>query len=162
MRTRIMKHCDKQHRARHLSLHYSVWDFEDVVSDIWVTLSRFPAFKPTPNGDSISRYTLQGCALLLNLEEMFMSCVLQTLRHHNLERYLPKGAFIPSAGLHLNIALPLCQGFSTQSGEVVTRQIFMDAIHSSDAVREWAASWRNSHNSLGYSSNPLLRGYWAR
>lgn len=84
------------------------------------------------------------------------------LWHHNLERYLPKGAFIPSAGLHLNIALPLCQGFSTQSGEVVTRQIFMDAIHSSDAVREWAASWRNSHNSLGYSSNPLLRGYWAR
>lgn len=163
MRARIMKHRDKQHRARHPSLHYSVWDFEDVVGDIWVTLSRFPAFKLTPTGDSISRHTLQDCALLLNLEEMFMSCVLQTLRHHHLERYLPKGTFIPWAGSHLNIALPLWQGFSTQSGEVVTRQTFIDAIHSSDkAVQKWAASWRNSYNSLRYSSDPLLRGYWAR
>lgn len=161
MRVRILKHCDQKHRVRNPSLHYSVWDSQDVVGDIWVTLSRFPDFKLPKT--SISCHQLEDRALLLNLEEMFMSCVLQTLRRHHLECYLPKGTSIPWAGSHLNIALPLWQGFSTQSGEVVTRQTFIDAMHSSDkAVREWAASWRNSYNSLRYSSDPLLRGYWAQ
>lgn len=53
--------------------------------------------------------------------------------------YLPKGPSIPLAGSHLNIVLPLWQGFSTQSGEVVTRQTFIGVIHSSDS-----SSWMGS------------------
>jgi hypothetical protein len=67
------------------------------------------------------------------------------------------------AGSHLDSALPPWQGFSLQSGEVVTRQAFVDAFHSSNpAVRKWAESWRNTYKSLRDSSNPRLREYWAQ
>jgi hypothetical protein len=105
MRVRIMKHCDKQHRARHPSLHYSVWDSECVIGDTWVTLSRFPNLELSQ--DTISRYTLEDFALILNLEEMFMSCVLQTLRCHHLESYLPKRISIPWALTFEHCASPL-------------------------------------------------------
>lgn len=162
IRERIRKHCDEQYRKRHPSLHYSVWESHDVVGDIWVTLSRFPDSNLL--GDSsIFRPTLEERALLLNLQEAYMSCVLQTLRRHHLERYLPENTFMPWAGSHLNLALPQWQGFSTQSGEVVTRQTFIDALHSSDpALRKWAASWRNCYNTLRDSPDPRLRGYWAQ
>ncbi len=147
LRDRIQKHCDKKHRKLNPSLHYGVWDSDDIIGDAWVTLSLFSS----PNlldDDIIPPLAIHERELLLNLEEMFLACVFQTLRRHHLERYLPTGTSMPWAGSHLNLALPLWQGFSTQSGDVVTRQTFAEAIHSSDpTLRKWAASWRNAYNS---------------
>lgn len=153
MRVRIADHNNKEHRTGHSSLHYSVWDSTTDMDSIFVKLASFRREK--------SRHL----ALLLNIEEMLLSCVFQTLRSKDLQKYLPKGYPMPWAGYHLNVALPLWQGFSDEvnTQEVLTKDAFQDALLSANPlVRKWAEDLRDGFHDLASSPEPMLRDYWRK
>lgn len=115
MRERIQKHCDGQYRKRHPSLHYSVWGSDDVVGDSWVTMSLFGASSMSPV--TLRRSLSHACFRLFGVMVWSGTC----LKDFN------------AIGSHSSLALPLWEGFSTRSGEVVTRQTFIEAINSPDS-----------------------------
>lgn len=106
--------------------------------------------------------------LLLNLAEMWMACIFQTLSTPYLEAYLPEGVAIPWGGYHLNVALPLWQSsrdgldedqMSTDSPS--SRQAFTALLRSPDnSIRQWAESWRAGFNQLRNSPDSRLREYY--
>jgi hypothetical protein len=155
---RIGRHCNKDYRKKHPSLHYSLWDAGNITGDIFVILSTLDVLSHT----EFQSLSPADKALLLNLQEMFMSCVLQTLRSTDLQFFLPDETPKPWSGLHLNVVLPLFQGFTDgDSTGPVTRQNFADALHSpNDEVRKWAKLCRDSFNDLRDSPDPRLRDYW--
>jgi hypothetical protein len=90
-----VRHIDPIYRHRHTSLHYRVWDSIENVNSIFVENATVPTKKD------------QKMAQLLNLLEIYTSCIFQTLRHNDLEKYLPDDITIPWGGHHLSVALPL-------------------------------------------------------
>lgn len=94
---------------------------------------------------------------------MYTACVFQTLRHNDLEIYLPDDIAIPWGRRHLNVALPLWKWFSDETNmeEAVTRETFKDALFSPDPlVRQWAEGLRDSFRAIRSSPDRLQRGYW--
>lgn len=158
MSERIGRNCNKDYRKKHPSLQYSLWDAGNITGDIFVILSTLDVLWHT----EFQSLSPADKALLLNLQEMFISCVLQTLRSTDLQFFLPDGTPKPWSGLHLNVVLPLFQGFTDgDSTGPVTRQSFADALHSpNDEVRKWAKLCRDSFNDLRDSPDPRLRDYW--
>jgi hypothetical protein len=101
--------------------------------------------------------------LLLNLLEMWMCLVFQTLRGVHLDEYLPAAARKLWAGCHLNVALPLWQSFnSVPNAEVMGgRTAFQEyLIHEDPEVRQWAKEHRDAFNDIRNSPDPALREYY--
>ena len=67
LRERVQNHNDRQYRSRHPSLHYHVWGSVEDMESVFVTL----AVGKIP--------TYQTEQLILNLQEMWMACIFQTL-----------------------------------------------------------------------------------
>jgi hypothetical protein len=87
--------------------------------------------------------------LLLNLVEMWMCNVFQTLPRTSLEKYAPLGSRIAWAGQHLNVALPLWQSFRDNEDSKlweeqamgVSKEGFRDFLFSADPpIRAWLES----------------------
>jgi hypothetical protein len=101
--------------------------------------------------------------LLLNLQEMWMSLVFQTLRGFHLDEFLPPGSNKLWAGNHLNVSIPLWQSFTaipnaeTKGGSLAFKEYL---CHKDPAVRHWAEDARDAFNDLRNSPDPLLRRYY--
>lgn len=105
--------------------------------------------------------------LFLNLQEMWMSLVFQTLTSLSLDEYLPKDVNTFWSGNHLNVALPLWQGFTGNETQDAMkdatggRASFQQYLMSDDpTIRQWAENARDSFNDIRNSPDPVLRGYY--
>ncbi|KAE8335971.1 hypothetical protein BDV24DRAFT_155573 [Aspergillus arachidicola] len=153
LRERIRTHNDIYRRKRNPSLHYHVWDSAEDMESIFVTLGT--SEKPT----SVKTQ------LLLNLLEMWMALVFQTLTSLHLDEYLPDSVNRLWSGHHLNVALPLWQGFTDEdqavSEAVGGRISFQQHLFSEDpTIRQWAESARDAFNDIRNSPDALLRQYY--
>ncbi|CAI7577147.1 unnamed protein product [Penicillium crustosum] len=92
---RIEKHKDPRHRSKNMGLHYSVWGSAVDMKSAFVTL----AILDPPSSTQTQ--------LVLNLAEMWMCLVFQTLTSLHLGSWLPKNTNAMWSGNHLNVALPL-------------------------------------------------------
>lgn len=97
---------------------------------------------------------------MLNINEMWMTLILQTLSTNNLTEWLPGQA--EWAGRHLNVALPLWQSLSN---DLIDRQEAIGSFASfttspDPTIREWAWNLRNSYNELRHSADETIRKYY--
>lgn len=143
-----MYHNNPHYRQRCPSLHYNVWGS---VQGIQSTFVRLAINAPI---DSIHK------RLMLNINEMWMSLILQTLSTNNLTEWLPGQA--EWAGRHLNVALPLWQSLSN---DLIDRQEAIGSFASfttspDPTIREWAWNLRNSYNALRHSTDETIRKYY--
>ncbi|KAE8313701.1 hypothetical protein BDV41DRAFT_564118 [Aspergillus transmontanensis] len=141
LRERIRTHNDIYRRKRNPSLHYHVWDSAEDMESIFVTLGT--SEKPT----SVKTQ------LLLNLLEMWMALVFQTLTSLHLDEYLPDSVNRLWLGHHLNVALPLWQGFTDEDQ---AQHLFSE----DPTIRQWAESARDAFNDIRNSPDALLRQYY--
>ena len=101
--------------------------------------------------------------LLLNMQEMWMSLIFQTLRGIHLDEFLPEGPKSLWAGSHLNVALPLWQGFTAVpnidaiGGRVGFQEYLFD---NNPLIRQWAENLRDAFNDIRNSPDPELRQYY--
>ncbi|KAL4891253.1 hypothetical protein BDV59DRAFT_209145 [Aspergillus ambiguus] len=153
-RLRIIDHNDPKYRRRHPCLHYHVWDALDEPESVFIGLAVISSVDPETLG------------YVLNLAEMWMACVFQTLRRNDLERFLPEGTPVMWAGQQLNVALPLWQRFPgeelmDESQMLPGRESFSDLLFSENpTIRQWASETRDAFNDLRDSPNPHLRQYY--
>lgn len=152
---RIRTHNDPTHRRRNMGLHYAVWGSDPGMKSRFVTVATF-AITPSPQTQ-----------LILNLAEMWMCLIFQTLTAHHLSFWLPKTASALWSGNHLNVALPLWQGYtdtaenSAIKNAVGGRLTFQQYLLSEDAViRTWAEDTRDAFNDTRNSPDPGIRKYW--
>lgn len=150
---RMKNHNDPLRRYRNPSLHYHIWDSIDDIKSVFVTLATYK--KPQCVEDQ----------LILNLGEMWMCLIFQTLRPLHLEQFLPEDVQPLWSGNHLNVALPLWQGFTDKMKNlqeaIGNRHDFQQYLQSEDQfVRAWAESTRDAFNDLRNSPNPVLRDYY--
>lgn len=101
---------------------------------------------------------------VLNLLEMWMACVLQTMRPVDLEKYIP-AIPMPWAGFHLNVAPPILRSFPSEANEIAvqnfTREDFGRLLFLDDPRQgEYAKELRESYNSLLDSLDMRLRQYY--
>lgn len=118
-------------------------------------------FDPSTKGQTV----LRADQCLLNLLEMWMACLFQTLTARDLDKYLSPSIGRSSAGRHLNVVPPIWQRFQDETvperKEVFDRPSFQALLHSEDAaIRSWAQKARDSYNDLRNSPDPELRKYW--
>ena len=152
---RIKDHNDLNYRKRHPCLHYRVWDsLGSTCESIFVKLADLSSAPLYDAGEK--RH------LIINMNEMFMACVLQTLRKGDLDIYLPENLSKPWAGRHLNLALPLWQGLNEDQKDMrMSKASFEEALHSLDPViRDWATGVRNAYQSLRDHCDLRVREYW--
>jgi hypothetical protein len=149
---RIKNHNDPLRRYKNPSLHYHVWDSANDIKSRFVTLAKYT--KPQCVEDQ----------LILNLGEMWMCLVFQTLRTFHLDQFLPEDVQPLWSGNHLNVALPLWQGFTDTDGiqeAIGDRHDFQQYLRSTDPhIRLWAEDTRDAYNDLRNSPNPTLREYY--
>lgn len=152
---RIEKHKDPRHRSKNIGLHYSVWGSAVDMKSSFVTL----AILNPPSSTQTQ--------LVLNLAEMWMCLVFQTLTSLHLGSWLPKNTNAMWSGNHLNVALPLWQGFTdTQENKAIAdaiggRSTFQQYLASEDLViRAWAEQTRDAFNDIRNSPDPGIRNYW--
>lgn len=152
---RIETHNDPYRRRRNPCLHYHIWDLDDNIESVFVTLAtdKQPS---TPEEQ-----------LILNIQEMWMCLVFQTLTPVQLDDYLPEGVQKLWSGNHLNVALPLWQGFTGDKDSVRDatggRHAFQQYLRSEDPiVREWAENTRDAFNDIRNSPDPVLRNYYRK
>lgn len=105
--------------------------------------------------------------LVLNLTEMWMCLIFQTLTSLHLSHWLPGNASSMWSGNHLNVALPLWQGFTdTQGNQAIMEAIggrltFQQYLASQDlTIRKWAEHARDAFNDIRNSPDPAIRKYW--
>ncbi|KAJ5658378.1 uncharacterized protein N7484_002027 [Penicillium longicatenatum] len=98
---------------------------------------------------------------------MWMCLVFQTLTSFHLDQFLPKDVKSLWAGHHLNVALPLWQGFTDTEGNKNIKEAtggrvnFQHHLKSEDPfVRAWAENARDAFNDIRNSPNPALRKYY--
>ncbi|KAJ5834165.1 hypothetical protein N7447_000191 [Penicillium robsamsonii] len=139
---RIQKHKDPKHRWKNMGLHYAVWASAVDIKSAFVTLATLDAPSSTQT------------QLVLNLAEMWILLVA--------EKYNPVWS-----GNHLNVALPLWQGFTdTQENKAIAdaiggRSTFQQYLASEDSViRAWAEQTRDAFNDIRNSPDPGIRSYW--
>ncbi|KAJ6072758.1 hypothetical protein N7467_010843 [Penicillium canescens] len=148
---RIGTHKNPWRRQRQRSLHYTIWHSESDMESVFVKLAVHDAFSSEEG------------QLLLNLQEMWMSLVFQTLRGFHLDEFLPPGSNKLWAGNHLNVSIPLWQSFTaipnaeTKGGSLAFKEYL---CHKDPAVRHWAEDARDAFNDLRNSPDPLLRRYY--
>ncbi|KAL2814663.1 hypothetical protein BJX63DRAFT_392151 [Aspergillus granulosus] len=142
-------------RRRHPSLHYHVWDSATDMESVFVTLAE---------NDAPSCPTAQ---LFLNMQEMWMSLIFQTLTSLRLDEYLPESVPRLWSGNNLNVALPLWQGFTEKEDQAAMndgcggRLSFQQYLLSDDPIiRGWAKDARDAFNDIRNSPDPLLRRYY--
>ncbi|OQD91356.1 hypothetical protein PENSOL_c055G08441 [Penicillium solitum] len=152
---RIEKHKDPRHRSKNMGLHYSVWGSAVDMKSAFVTL----AILDPPSSTQTQ--------LVLNLAEMWMYLVFQTLTSLHLGSWLSKNTNAMWSGNHLNVALPLWQGFTdTQENKAIAdaiggRSTFQQYLASEDLViRTWAEQTRDAFNDIRNSPDPGIRNYW--
>lgn len=152
---RIEKHKDPRHRSKNMGLHYSVWGSAVDMKSAFVTL----AILDPPSSTQTQ--------LVLNLAEMWMCLVFQTLTSLHLGSWLSKNTNAMWSGNHLNVALPLWQGFTdTQENKAIAdaiggRSTFQQYLASEDLViRTWAEQTRDAFNDIRNSPDPGIRNYW--
>lgn len=107
---RINNHNDPVRRRKNPCLHYSVWDSAPEMQSRFVTLL------------TLSQPECHQSHLILNMAEMWMSLVFQTLTGLHLEQFLPDGMTVAWLGYHLNVALPLWQGFTDSKENQAIRE----------------------------------------
>ncbi|KAL4887947.1 hypothetical protein BDV59DRAFT_196889 [Aspergillus ambiguus] len=152
---RIETHNDPYRRRRNPCLHYHIWDMFEDMESVFVTLATHE--KP------LSPET----QLVLNIQEMWMCLLFQTLTPSHLDEFLPGYMDKLWSGNHLNVALPLWQGF-TSNTDVVRDAIggritFQQYLWSNDpTIREWAEHARDAFNDIRNSPDPRLRGYYEK
>ncbi|KAF3029689.1 hypothetical protein E8E15_004065 [Penicillium rubens] len=157
---RISFHNDPAKRARHPSLHYKIWELLEKMDGFESIFVKLATFDDRPRGPAEQ--------LPLNLQEMFLACVLQTLKPSDLEIWLPEdeGAQRPWAGLGLNIALPLWQGYSSEDNVPydqvkMTGTEFSAMLRDSDGLRrQWAIAVRDAYQSLRTHPDSRIQGLW--
>lgn len=91
LRLRIQTHNDPRHRWKNMGLHYAVWRSDPELKSKFVTLATLAA---------------PSCAqtqLILNLAEMWMCLVFQTLTSIHLSSWLPAQANAMWSGNHLKL-----------------------------------------------------------
>ncbi|OQE46573.1 hypothetical protein PENCOP_c001G02346 [Penicillium coprophilum] len=152
---RIQKHKDPKRRWKNMGSHYAVWGSAVDMNSAFVTLAILHAPSSTQT------------QLILNLAEMWMCLVFQTLTSIHLDAWLPKNTNAIWSGNHLNVALPLWQGFTdTQENKAIAdaiggRSTFQRYLASEDLdIRAWAKQTRDAFNDIRNSPDPGIRDYW--
>jgi hypothetical protein len=99
--------------------------------------------------------------LLFNLLEMWCCLTLQTLTKNALLAYLPEGKMAPSAGTHLNVALPIYQSANTKG--MTESLLHGDIYHSNNKlVQQNYSNLRKRFFELKDSPEPTMREYYMR
>jgi hypothetical protein len=148
MATTVKDYKDHRYLASHFCLHYHIWNSSNDICSQFVTLCTFNDRHPHTQ-------------LYINVAEMWMACVFQTLTPPHLDLYLPADVTRLWAGHHLNVALPLWQSFTDDiedTGELLGgRQTFKTFLQSKNpAVRSWATNLRDAFNGLRDSPDPAI------
>jgi len=148
---RICHHEDINYRKRHPSFHYYWWDLN----------------KEDPSKRIASRYifpcafteTTQLDPLILNMLEMWVSLILQSLSKSVLEDYLPSNTLALSAGRHLNLMNPLYQ--SSQTPERAEALLSINVYRTKDPSRhEYYQQMRRCFHNMKDSPDPEYRRYY--
>ncbi|KAJ5825921.1 hypothetical protein N7474_003059 [Penicillium riverlandense] len=152
---RIQKHNDPRFRHRNPSLHYKVWDSAKEMKSKFVILA------------TLTPPECPQTQLIFNLGEMWLCLVFQTLPELQMGQWLPEDVKTLWSGHHLNVALPLWQGFTNTTENQAIREAtggriaFQQYLLSEDSlVREWAEHARDAFNDVRNSPNPIIRKYW--
>ncbi|PYH92767.1 hypothetical protein BO71DRAFT_400268 [Aspergillus ellipticus CBS 707.79] len=66
------------------------------------------------------------------MQEMWMALIFQTLTSLRLKEFLPKDAKILWSGNHLNVALPLWQGFTGNEEQIAAQDAYGGRVSSSN------------------------------
>lgn len=148
-------HHERRHQSIHFGLHYHIWNTLSEKSSLFVILS---------TGKESDHPNRQ---LLLNIAEMWMCCIFQTLNSVHLDKYLPENIQKPWAGRHLNVALPLWQSFSNSLEDKTEamggRAAFTSFLQSPNPeTRGWAENLREGFNQLRNSPDCEIRNYYQR
>lgn len=148
MQTRLDNHRNPVHRAKHPSLHYYIWD-RGISNENYAVDEKFVVLVDVRKVDP----------LLLNILEMWCCLMLQTLTRNAVAKYLPIHLVAPSAGLHLNVGIPLHQAPFSVMVDCQDSTLY----HSSNFVaKQYYASLRRRFYELKFSPNPVLREYYAK
>ncbi|CAI7632618.1 unnamed protein product [Penicillium bialowiezense] len=150
LNVRISTHNNPYRRGRQRSLHYTVWNSAAKMESVFVTLATHQPVVTTED------------QLLLNLQEMWMSLIFQTLRGVHLDEFLPEGENLWS-GSHLNVALPLWQGLTTipNIDAIGGRFGFQEYLFDENPlIRQWARDLRDALNDIRNSPDIELRQYY--
>ncbi|KAJ5740370.1 hypothetical protein N7493_000242 [Penicillium malachiteum] len=138
-----------------MGLHYTVWQSNPVMKSAFVTLA------------VLDKPTCARTQLMLNLAEIWGYLIFQTLKFIHLDSWLPGNTAALWSGHHLNVALPLWQGFTdTSENQAISdaiggRDTFQGFLASSDPViRAWAEETRDAFNDIRNSPDPNIREYW--
>ena len=145
----IREHQNAIHREKYPSLHYSIFNL-NIMNDAYVALT------------VRATVSAEHAATFLNLQEMWVALVFQTLGSKDLKEWLPPGAHCPCPRQHLNVALPLYQRVSEfdpaqnkecfdalqYPGDPFQRQYFWQVLRAYLALRE--------------SSDPYIRAAYHR
>ena len=149
--SRVHRHEDINYRKRHPSLHYHWWDLN----------------KEDPSKRIESRFifpcafteTTQPGPLILNMLEMWVSLILQSLSKSVLEEYLPSNTLTLSAGRHLNVMIPLYQ--STQTPEHFEALLGINVYRTKDPSRhKYYQQMRRCFHDMKDSPDPEYRRYY--
>ena len=149
LRKRIRDHHTRRRQNMHSCLHYHIWNSQPEKKSLFV------------NHYIGEMATSAHGQLLLNLAEMWLCCLLQTLPG---DKYLPEDMDRPWAGRHLNIASPLWQSFTDspeeQRDSLEGRRGFTALLTSEyPNLRRWAEEARESFNDLRNSPDTELQEY---
>ncbi len=148
---RICHHEDINYRKRHPSFHYYWWDLN----------------KEDPSKRIESRYifpcafteTTQLDPLILNMLEMWVSLILQSLSKSVFEDYLPSNTLALSAERHLNLMNPLYQ--SSQTPERAEALLSINVYRTKDPSRhEYYQQMRRCFHNMKDSPDPEYRRYY--
>ncbi|MCJ1325039.1 hypothetical protein MMC10_001701 [Thelotrema lepadinum] len=77
-----------------------------------------------------------------NILEQLVALILQTLRRKSLQAFLPDYAIAPTAGRHLNVALPLMQSFGSSTA---SKDDMLDEIPRSTDITQAGITLRYSY-----------------
>ena len=148
---RITHHEDMNYRKRQHSFHYYWWDLNEEDPSKRVE-SRY-IFPCASTGRA------QPDPLILNMLEMWVSLILQSLSRSVLEDYLPSNALALSAGRHLNPMNPLYQ--SSQTPECGEALLDIDVYRTKDPSRhEYYQQMRRCFHDMKDSPDPEFRRYY--
>ena len=105
--------------------------------------------------------TTQPDPLILNMLEMWVSLMLQSLSKSVLEDYLPSITLAPSAGRHLNLMNPLYQSSQIPEGDEALLSI--DVYRTNDPSRqEYYQKMRRCFNGMKNSPYPEYQRYYEK
>lgn len=166
LQERVEAHEKDRYKSSAFSLHYHMWNkVSRSDKTCFVTVLEIPDGLLETEGLVSKRHQ----HLLLNLAEMWICLIFQTLPQVQFDQYTPANIEKGWAGRHLNIAVPLWQSYREvedpdiwdERAQDIGKESFKQFLFSPDPeTRLWAEGLRDAFHNLRDSRESRIRKYY--